>query len=88
MKTYRVERMDGDVVQESQEIEASTPFGAAEKVLGRKVTLRGGACKWVRVVDLTAKIPTRLRPSTYEYKALGQWLSNVAVFMTGNSLLA
>jgi len=72
MKAYRVERMDGDVVQESQETEASTPFGAAEKVVGGKVTLRGDACKWIRVVDLTDKVPTRLRPSVYEYKALGR----------------
>jgi hypothetical protein len=70
MKAYRVERMDGEVVQDSQETQASTPFGAAEKVIGRKVTLRGDACKWIRVVDLTDKVPTRRRPSIYEYRAL------------------
>ena len=70
MKVFRVESMDGDVVQDSKETQASTPFGAAEKVVGRKVTLRGDACKWIRVVDLTAKAPTRRRPSTYEYRAL------------------
>ncbi|MGX5848821.1 hypothetical protein ACWGTO_17260 [Mesorhizobium sp. PL10] len=72
MKAYRVETMDGDVVQESQETQASTPFGAAEKVIGRKVTLRGDAGKWIRVVDLTDRVPTRRRPSTYEYRALAR----------------
>jgi len=87
MKAYRVDRMDGDVVQASQETQATTPFGAAEKVLGRKVTLRGGSSKWIRVVDLTSKAPTRRRPSIYEYKALGQWLYSFVVLMTGSSLL-
>lgn len=81
MKTYRVERVDGETTLASQEAMAKTPFEAAEKALGRKVTLRGGASKWVRVTELSNKAPTRLRPSVFEFKALGQWLTQLVSMM-------
>ena len=67
MKTYRVEEMDGQTVFASHEAKAKTPFEAAEKALGLKVTLRGEATKWVRAVELIDNKPTRL----FEYRALG-----------------
>ncbi|TGQ12472.1 MULTISPECIES: hypothetical protein [unclassified Mesorhizobium] len=42
-------------------------FEAAQKALGAEVTLRGGAGKWVRVVELTDKPPTRLRPASSSF---------------------
>ncbi|MDX8534449.1 hypothetical protein RFM41_25315 [Mesorhizobium sp. VK25A] len=45
----------------------------AEKALGQKVTLRAGADRWVRVVDLTERPrPAKLRPAIFEFKAIGQ----------------
>jgi len=73
MKTYRVEEIDGEAVVAVHSAEAKTPFEAAEKALGLKVTLRAGADRWVRVVDLTERLrPVRLRPTTFEFKAIGQ----------------
>ncbi|MDX8460469.1 hypothetical protein [Mesorhizobium humile] len=73
MKAYRVEEIDGETVVAVHAAEAKTPFEAAEKALGQKVTLRAGADRWVRVVDLTERPrPVRLRPTTFEFKAIGQ----------------
>ena len=73
MKTYRVEEVDGETIVAVHAAEAKTPFEAAEKALGQKVTLRAGADRWVRVVDLTERLrPVRLRPSTFEFKAIGK----------------
>ncbi|MGX8008305.1 hypothetical protein ACVDG8_004445 [Mesorhizobium sp. ORM8.1] len=73
MKAYRVEEMSGDTTVASHAVEAKTPFEAAEKALGLKVTLRGGADTWVRVVDLTERNrPVRLRPQIFEFRAIGQ----------------
>lgn len=72
MKIYRVEEIDGETIVAVHAAEAKTPFEAAEKALGQKVTLRAGADRWVRVVDLTERPrPVRLRPSTFEFKAIG-----------------
>ncbi len=72
MKAYRVEEMNGDAIVATHAAEAKTPFEAAEMALGLKVTLRAGAANWVRVVDLTARPrPVRLRPSTFEFRAIG-----------------
>ena len=72
MKAYRVEEMNGDAVVATHAAEANTPFEAAEKALGLKVTLRAGADTWVRVIDLTERPhPVRLRPSTFEFRAIG-----------------
>ncbi|CDX40388.1 hypothetical protein MPLSOD_40416 [Mesorhizobium sp. SOD10] len=72
MKTYRVKEMDGEAVVAVHSAEAKTPFEAAEKALGQKITLRAGADKWVRVVDLTERPqPVRLRPAIFEFKAIG-----------------
>ncbi|TPJ73600.1 hypothetical protein [Mesorhizobium sp. B2-6-2] len=73
MTIYRVEEMDGEAVVAAHLAAAKTPFEAAEKALGQKVTLRAGADRWVRVVDLTERPrPVRLRPTTFEFKAIGQ----------------
>jgi hypothetical protein len=73
MKTYRVEEIDGETIVAVHAAEAKTPFEAAERALGQKVTLRAGADRWVRVVDLTERPrPVRLRPTTFEFKAIGQ----------------
>ena len=73
MKTYRVEEMDGEAIIAVHSAEAKTPFEAAERALGLKVTLRAGADRWVRVVDLTDRPrPVRLRPDTFEFKAIGR----------------
>jgi hypothetical protein len=73
MKAYRIEEIDGETVVAVHAAEAKTPFEAAEKALGQKVTLRAGADRWVRVVDLTERPrPVRLRPTTFEFKAIGQ----------------
>jgi hypothetical protein len=73
MKTYRVEEIDGETIVAVHATEAKTPFEAAERALGQKVTLRAGADRWVRVVDLTERPrPVRLRPTTFEFKAIGQ----------------
>jgi|GEM_PF-1463908 len=73
MKTYRVEEIDGETIVAVHSAEAKTPFEAAEKALGLKVTLRAGANRWIRVVDLTQRPrPVRLRPETFEFKAIGQ----------------
>ncbi|WP_027165836.1 hypothetical protein [Mesorhizobium sp. WSM3224] len=73
MKTYRVEEIDGETVVAVHSVEAKTPFEAAEEALGLKVTLRAGAARWVRVIDLTERPrPARLRPATFEFKAIGQ----------------
>jgi hypothetical protein len=73
MKTYRVEEMNGETIVAVHAAEAKTPFEAAERALGLKVTLRAGADRWVRVVDLTARPrPVRLRPATFEFKAIGR----------------
>jgi len=73
MKAYRVEEIDGETVVAVHAAEAKTPFEAAERALGQKVTLRAGADRWVRVVDLTERPrPVRLRPTTFEFKAIGQ----------------
>ena len=72
MKAYRVEEMNGDAVVAIHAAEAQTPFEAAERALGLKVTLRAGAENWVRVVDLTQRPrPIRLRPETFEFRAIG-----------------
>lgn len=86
MKAYRVGRMEGERVTASHEAEAKTPFEAAEKALGRKVTLRRGAAKWVRVIDLGNKSPTRLRPSIFEFRALEQWLTHFVAVMCCSGL--
>ena len=73
MKTYRVEEMDGETIVAVHAAKAKTPFEAAENALGLKVTLRAGADRWIRVVDLTERPrPLRLRPATFEFKAVGQ----------------
>ncbi|RTM00571.1 MAG: hypothetical protein EKK31_22765 [Hyphomicrobiales bacterium] len=73
MKTYRVEEMEGETIVAVHAAEARTPFEAAERALGLKVTLRAGADRWVRVVDLTERPrPVRLRPATFEFKAIGR----------------
>jgi len=73
MKTYRVEEMDGETIVAVHAAEARTPFEAAERALGLKVTLRAGADRWVRVVDLTERPRlVRLRPATFEFKAIGR----------------
>ncbi|MBZ9986600.1 hypothetical protein LB572_05760 [Mesorhizobium sp. BH1-1-5] len=73
MKTYRVEEIDGETIVAVHAAEAKTPFEAAERALGQKVTLRAGADRWVRVVDLTERPrPVRLRPTIFEFKAIGQ----------------
>lgn len=64
MKPYRVEEKEGELPVATHIAEANTPFEAVERVLGRKVTLRGAADKWVRVIDVTNVSPTRLRPSS------------------------
>lgn len=72
MRVYRVEEMDGETVLACHAVEAMAPFEAAQKVLGVQVTLRGDADnKWIRVVELTDKPPTRLRPGVFEFKVVG-----------------
>ena len=72
MKAYRVEEMDGASLISTREVQAKTPFEAAEVALGVAVTLRGDADKWIRVVDLAAQQqPTRLRPASFEFKPAG-----------------
>lgn len=71
MKAYRVDEIEGHSVLSSQTVEALAPYEAARKVLGVEVTLRSGAQKWVRVVELTDRPPTRLRPGVFEFKAVG-----------------
>ena len=73
MKIYRVEEIHGETIVAVHSAEAKTPFEVAEKALGLKVTLRADADRWVRVVDLTERPrPVRLRPATFEFKAIGQ----------------
>ncbi|RUU50944.1 hypothetical protein [Mesorhizobium sp. M2C.T.Ca.TU.002.02.1.1] len=72
MRAYRVEEMDGETVLASHAVEAMAPFEAAQKVLGVQVTLRGDADKWIRVVELTDRPPTRLRPGVFEFRAVGR----------------
>ncbi|CDX59081.1 hypothetical protein MPL1032_250046 [Mesorhizobium plurifarium] len=72
MRAYRVEEMDGETVLQSHAVEAMAPFEAARKALGVEVTLRGVADKWIRVVELTDKPPTRLRPGVFEFRAVGR----------------
>lgn len=63
MKAYRVEEIDGITVTASHNADGRTPFQAAERALGRRVTLRGAADElWIRVTELTDNRPTRLRP--------------------------
>lgn len=71
LKSYRVEEMDGDTIVATHTADAKTPFQAAERALGTRVTLRGGASKWIRVIDLTDMPTRRLRPAIYEYRAIG-----------------
>ncbi|TPI14121.1 hypothetical protein FJW06_12545 [Mesorhizobium sp. B4-1-3] len=68
MRAYRVEEMDGETVLASHAVKAKAPFEAARKAHGVVVTLRGDADKWVRVVELTDRLPTRLRPGVLEFK--------------------
>ncbi|TPL40191.1 hypothetical protein [Mesorhizobium sp. B2-4-6] len=70
MRAYRVEELDGA----SHAVEAMAPFEAARKALGVEVTLRGDAAKWIRVVELTDKPPTRLRPGVFAFRVVGQFL--------------
>lgn len=72
MRAYRVDEMNGETVTDSHTVEALAPFEAAQKALGAAVTLRGEAEQWIRVVELTDKPPTRLRPGTFEFRALGR----------------
>lgn len=52
MRNYRVEEMDGNAIQKTHAIKASTPFDAAAKVINRQVTFRkNGEAVWVRVTD-------------------------------------
>ena len=72
MRAYRVDEMDGEIVLASHAVEAMAPYEAARKALGVEVTLRGDADKWIRVVELTDKPPTRLRPGVFEFKVVGR----------------
>ncbi|RWL42103.1 MAG: hypothetical protein EOR60_27160 [Mesorhizobium sp.] len=72
MRAYRVDEMDGETILASHAVEAMAAFEAAQKALGDEVTLRGGAGKWVRVVELTDKPPTRLRPGVFEFRIVGR----------------
>lgn len=73
MRTYRVEEIDGASIVSTHEVDAKTPFEAAEIALGVAVTLRGNGDAWIRVVDLAAqKQPTRLRPASFEFKSVGK----------------
>jgi len=71
MKTYRVEEMDGESIASTYDAQGRTPFEAAEKALGHRVTLRCNASKWIRVTDLSVTEPTRFRPRYFEYKRDG-----------------
>ena len=71
MKNYRVEEMAGEFIVSTCDATARTPFEAAEKALGQRVTLRGNACKWIRVTDLVVTEATRLRPRYFEFKCVG-----------------
>ena len=72
MKAYRVEEMDGETVLASHAVEAMAPYEAARKALGVEVTLRAGADRWIRVVELTDRSPTRLRPGVFEFRVVGR----------------
>ncbi|MDX8526332.1 hypothetical protein RFM68_17670 [Mesorhizobium sp. MSK_1335] len=72
MKAYRVDEMEGQAVLSSHTVEAMAPYEAAQKALSVEVTLRGDAEKWIRVVELTGRPPTRLRPGTFEFRAVGR----------------
>jgi hypothetical protein len=48
------------------------PFEAARMALGVEITLRGDADKWIRVVELTDRPPTRLRPGIFEFRPMGR----------------
>ncbi len=72
MRAYRVDEMDGETVLASHAVEAMAPFEAARNALGVEVTLRGDADKWIRVVELTDKPPTRLRPGVFEFRSVGR----------------
>ena len=67
MKNYRVEKMDGEFIISTFDAKGRTPFEAAEKALGQKVTLRGACTKWIRVTDLAVTLPTRFRPRYFEF---------------------
>jgi hypothetical protein len=68
MKAYRVEEMEGLTIVASHNADGRTPFEAAGKALGRRVTLRGSADKWIRVTEMTGNQPTRVPPGVFEYK--------------------
>jgi hypothetical protein len=68
MKNYRVEEMDGESIVSTREVQARVPFEAAEKALRHKVTLRGAASKWIRVIDLAVTKPTPFRPRYFEFR--------------------
>lgn len=68
MKNYRVEEMDGESIVSTIDAQGRTPFEAAEKALGQRVTLRCGCSKWIRVTDLIVTMPTRFRPRYFEFK--------------------
>ena len=68
MRNYRVEELDGESIVSTCDVQGSTPFEAAEKALGHKVTLRGNASKWILVTDLVMTQPTRWRPRYFEFK--------------------
>ena len=67
MKSYRVEEIDGESIASTHDAQGRTPFEAAEKALGHRVTLRGNASKWIRVTDLIITRPTRSRPRYFEF---------------------
>jgi hypothetical protein len=75
MKRFRIEEMRGNCVVATHEVEALTPFQAAQEALAAPVTLRAGAENWVRVLDLSILEPTRLRPRSFEFRALGRGVS-------------
>jgi hypothetical protein len=75
-KAYRVEEMDGETVLASHAVEAMAPFEAARKALGVEVTLRAGADRWIRVVEMTDRPLTRLRPGVFEFRVVGRYPSH------------
>ena len=72
MRAYRVDEVDGETVLASHAVAAMAAFKAAQKALGAEVTLRGGAGKWIRVVELNDKPPTRLHPGVFEFRIVGR----------------
>ncbi|PWJ85546.1 hypothetical protein C8D77_12626 [Mesorhizobium loti] len=68
MKNYRVEEMDGASILSTCDAQGRTPFEAAEKARGHRVTLRGSCAKWIRVTDLVVMLPTQLRPRYFEFR--------------------